>query len=108
MEYPAINSHSIFAGCYVSDIGEDFIEIIDVKSGEESYSLSVSMPTVVSNGKITRNGLFDTDSYNIEGDLMDYQDIQIGDTVDIVYEYWRYGESPYEKMYCYGINVRKN
>lgn len=92
----------------MSDIGEDFIEIIDVKSGEESYSLSVSMPTVVSNGKITRNGLFDTDSYNIEGDLMDYQDIQIGDTVDIVYEYWRYGESPYEKMYCYGINVRKN
>lgn len=102
--YPALQIEDVFWGCYVSDIGENYIEVSDENGGliwrfNDVYSgIKVFYDAV-----ITPNAMQYVD---IEGDTMEYSDIHIGDKVDIIYNYWC-GDLLAEKKSLSYINVCK-
>ncbi len=103
--YPTVQTMDVFWGCYVSDIGDNYIEIVD-KNGAYVYRFSYnSLPSnVFCNAVISQNYPM-RHSVDIKGDKMEYSDIHIGDLVDIVYDYWEYSLSSPKS--CYAINVHK-
>ncbi len=102
--YPALQIEDVFWGCYVSDIGENYIEVSDENGGliwrfNDVYSgIKVFYDAV-----ITPNAMHYVD---IEGDTIEYSDIHIGDKVDIIYNYWC-GDLLAEKKSLSYINVCK-
>lgn len=111
--YPTVLDEGVFYSYYVSDIGEDYIEITDKESGVTLYWFRFLIDReslkVVCNGKIiNKSSLKYHSSYTFEGDNMDYEDIQIGDMVDILYNYWPHSTTWYEQMVCLAINVHRN
>ena len=105
LNYPQIQSWDVFWECYVSDIGDNYIEIVD-KNGAYVYRFSYnSSPlNVFCNAVISLNYPM-RHSVDIKGDKMKYSDIHTGDLVDIVYNYWEHSLSSLKA--CYAINVHK-
>lgn len=105
LNYPQILSWGVFWECYVSDIGDNYIEIVD-KNGAYVYHFSYnsSPSNVFCNAVISKNDNV-WQCVDIKGDKMEYSDIHIGDLVDIVYDYWEYSLSSPKS--CYAINVHK-
>lgn len=102
--YPALQIEDVFWGCYVSDIGENYIEVSDENGGLIwSFNDVDSGIKVFYDAVITPNAMQYVD---IEGDTMEYSDIHIGDKVDIIYNYWC-GDLLAEKKSLSYINVCK-
>lgn len=96
-------SYSVFSQCYVSDIGKNYIEISDEANRLIYYFEYDCAPSrIIYDGKVT---ILDQNSYNIEGESINYSDIHVGDKVDIVYCYSEYSEL--SDIYCDAINVYK-
>ncbi|GEM_PF-1385586 len=99
-------SYSVFSHYYVSDIGENYIEISDEKD-QIIHRFEYALPPlkIMRDGGITINT--PPNSFSIEGNIIKYSDIHVDDMVSIVYSYYEdeSGLPLADSIKCEAINV---
>lgn len=117
---PCLLRYAAYMDCRISDIVEGYIEISDAdggvicRFGNEKYYYSSELE-VVYDGIITDagtgmplNGYDEYGGYTMTGDSIEYSDLRIGDTVDVVYIYSLDDLPVKNRRYgCCAINVHK-